>query len=77
MGVVERPGQEHWLWLEDVVEDTDHDCPRVGARAAALPPGAEPPRLLNPTGPAQAGARDLYLLHLGEEASRLVDALGG
>jgi len=50
--------------------------PRIARRAAALPAGAEPPRLLNPGGPAQAVAEQLYLLSLGEEACALLDTLG-
>jgi len=49
--------------------------PNVARRAAALPPGAEPPRLLNPGGPAQATAKDLHLINLGEEAYTLIDAI--
>ncbi len=49
--------------------------PRIARRVAALPAGAEPPRLLNPGGPAQATAKDLHLLSLGEEAYALIDSL--
>lgn len=49
--------------------------PAVARRVAALPPGAEPPRFLNPGGYAQAAAVGHYLLDLGEEACRLHELL--
>jgi hypothetical protein len=49
--------------------------PRIARRVAALPAGAEPPRLLDAGGPAQATAKDLHLLSLGEEAYALIDSL--
>lgn len=45
--------------------------PLVARHAAALQAGAERPRLLNPGGAAQAVAKDLYLIGLGEEALAL------
>jgi Phosphotransferase enzyme family len=50
--------------------------PRIARRVAALPAGTEPPRLLNPGGPAQAAAEQLHLLSLGEEACMLLDTFG-
>lgn len=49
--------------------------PSVARRIAALPSGVEPPRLLNPGGPAQAAAVGHYLLDLGEEALTLSEQL--
>ncbi|MBX3012319.1 MAG: phosphotransferase [Caldilineaceae bacterium] len=49
--------------------------PAVARRMAALPPGAEPPRLLSPGGYPQAAAKGQYLLDLGDEARRLLDKL--
>ena len=49
--------------------------PNVARRAAALPPGAEPLRLLGP-GPAQYVALQHDLLVIGEEACTLLDELG-
>lgn len=49
--------------------------PNVARRAAALPPDAEPPRLLSPGGYPQAIARAQHLLAMGEEARALVDEL--
>jgi hypothetical protein len=48
--------------------------PNVARRAAALPPGAEPPRLLGP-GPAQTAALRLHCLDMGDEALALLDSL--
>ena len=50
--------------------------PRVARRVAALPAGAELPRLLDAGGPAQAAAAQLHLLSLGEDAWALSDSLG-
>jgi hypothetical protein len=58
------------------IADRAFKWPRVACRAAALPAGAEPPRLLNAGGRAQTVAKDLYLIGLGEEACALADALG-
>ncbi len=49
--------------------------PNVARRAAALPPGVEPPKLLNPGGYTQAAAVGRYLLDLGDEALRLRPAV--
>lgn len=49
--------------------------PNVARRAAALPPGAEPPRLLSPGGYPQANARADHLLAMGDEALRILDEL--
>lgn len=49
--------------------------PNVARRVAALPPGVEPPKLLNPGGYQQTARVDRYLLGLGEEACRLCDKL--
>ncbi|MCB0083595.1 MAG: phosphotransferase [Caldilineaceae bacterium] len=46
--------------------------PNVARRVAALPPDAEPPRLLSPGGPQQAAALGHYLLKLGDEACNLI-----
>jgi hypothetical protein len=51
--------------------------PRIAQRVAALPPGAEPPRLLNPGGREQAAAEYVHLIGLGEEARALLEPLGG
>ncbi len=61
--------------LKAGVADPAIKMPSVARRAAALPPGVEPPRLLNPGGYAQAAAVGHYLLDLGEEASRLCQML--
>ncbi len=49
--------------------------PQVARRAAALPPDAEPPRLLSPGGYPQAAARAHHLLTMGEEALQLLNAI--
>lgn len=49
--------------------------PSVARRAAALPPDAEPPRLLSPGGISQANARAQHLLAMGEEALYILDEL--
>jgi hypothetical protein len=49
--------------------------PSVARRAAALPPGAEPPRLLSPGGYPQAAARAHHLLTMGEEALQLLNSI--
>lgn len=51
--------------------------PNVAKRVAALPEGAEWPKLLNAGGPVQAIAKDLYFIDLGEEALSLLDTIGG
>lgn len=58
--------------LKAGVADPAIKLPNVARRAAALPPGAEPPRLLSPGGSAQAAAVGQYLLDLGEEAHTLL-----
>lgn len=50
--------------------------PSVAKHAAALPPGAEPPRLLSPGGEEQAAALHAHLLTLGDEAYALLDTFG-
>ena len=57
--------------LKAGVADPAIKMPAVARRASILPPGVEPPRLLNPGGYAQAAAVGHYLLDLGEEACRL------
>jgi hypothetical protein len=57
------------------VADRAIKWPRVARRAAALPAGAEPPRLLNAGGRAQAAAVHQWLLDLGNEARALIDVL--
>ena len=57
--------------LKAGVADPAIKMPSVARRAAALPPGVEPPRLLNPGGYAQTAAVGHYLLDLGDEACRL------
>jgi len=49
--------------------------PQIARRAAALPPDAEPPRLLSPGGYPQAAARAHHLLTMGEEALQLLDSI--
>lgn len=49
--------------------------PNVARRIAALPPGVEPPKLLNPGGYEQAVLVKGYELGLGEEACALAQAL--
>lgn len=49
--------------------------PNVARRAAALPPDAEPPRLLSPGGYPQAAARAHHLLTMGEEALQLLNTI--
>jgi len=49
--------------------------PSVARRAAALTPGAEPPRLLSPGGYPQAAARAHHLLTMGEEALQLLNSI--
>jgi len=49
--------------------------PQVARRAAALPPDAEPPRLLSPGGYPQAAARAHHLLTMGEEALQLLNTI--
>lgn len=61
--------------LKAGVADPATKMPAVARRAAALPPGVEPPRLLNPGGYAQAAAVGHYLLDLGDEACRLKQPL--
>ncbi len=46
--------------------------PRIAQRAAALPVGTEPPRLLSPGGYAQAAALQAHLLEMGDEARALL-----
>ena len=57
------------------IADKGVKWPRVVAYAESLPPDAEPPRLLNPGGPAQALAEWRHLLTMGEEALALLEAL--
>lgn len=57
------------------VVDQAIQWPEIARRVAALPAGAELPRLLSPGGPVQHAAVQDYLLDLGEEAGELVDAL--
>lgn len=61
--------------LKAGVADPAVRLPNVARRAAALPPGAEPPRLLSPGGYPQANARADHLLTMGDEALQLVDLL--
>ncbi|MEZ4865706.1 MAG: phosphotransferase [Caldilineaceae bacterium] len=49
--------------------------PSIARRAAALPPDAEPPRLLSPGGYQQAAAKSQHLLELGDEARDLLNDL--
>lgn len=54
----------------------DERLARFGFTAlAALPPGAEPPRLLSPGGYPQAAARAHHLLTMGEEALQLLNSI--
>lgn len=46
--------------------------PNIARRIAALPPGVEPPQLLNPGGPKQAVAVGNHILNMGEEALGLL-----
>ena len=50
--------------------------PQVAKRVAALPPGADPPGLLDAGGPAQYAALKNHLLALGDEARDLLMRLG-
>lgn len=61
--------------LKAGVADPAIKIPNVARRAAALPPDAEPPRLLSPGGYPQAAARAHHLLTMGEEALQLLDQL--
>lgn len=61
--------------LKAGVADPAIKIPNVARRAAALPPDAEPPRLLSPGGYAQAAARAHYLLTMGKEALQLLDSI--
>lgn len=61
--------------LKAGVADPAVRLPNVARRAAALPPGAEPPRLLSPGGYPQANARADHLLTMGDEALRILDEL--
>lgn len=61
--------------LKAGVADPAIKLPNVARRAAALPPDAEPPRLLSPGGYPQASARAQHLLAMGEEALQLVDLI--
>ncbi|MCB0084638.1 MAG: hypothetical protein KDE47_27045, partial [Caldilineaceae bacterium] len=58
--------------LKDAVADTAIKLPNVARRIAALPPGEEPPRLLNPGGPELLVAVQEYTLGMGEEACALL-----
>ncbi|MCE7985378.1 MAG: hypothetical protein DYG89_29745 [Caldilinea sp. CFX5] len=60
--------------LKAGVADPATRMPSVARRAAALPPDAEPPRLLSPGGYPQAAARATHLLTMGEEALQLLDS---
>ncbi len=59
--------------LKTGVADPAIKMPNVARRIAALPPGAELPKLLNPGGYPQEAARLSYLLSLGEEALGFLD----
>lgn len=61
--------------LKAGVADPAIRLPNVARRAAALPPDAEPLRLLSPGGYPQAVARAQHLLAMGEEALQLTDLL--
>jgi hypothetical protein len=61
--------------LKAAVADPATKMPNVARRIAALPPGAEVPRLLNPGGYEQAVAVSAYELGLGEEAISLLSEL--
>lgn len=61
--------------LKAGVADPAIRLPNVARRAAALPPDAEPLRLLSPGGYPQAIARAQHLLAMGEEALRLAKLL--
>jgi len=58
--------------LKDAVADPAIKLPNVARRIAALPPGVEPPRLLNPGGPELLVAVQEYTLRMGEEACDLL-----
>ncbi|MCB0062643.1 MAG: phosphotransferase [Caldilineaceae bacterium] len=62
--------------LKAGVADPATKMPNVARRAAALPPGVEPPKLLNPGGYEQAVIVDHYMLDLGDEARRLLAVIG-
>lgn len=62
--------------LKAGVADPATKIPNVARRFAALPPDAEPPRLLSPGGYPQAAARAHHLLTMGEEALQLLNAIG-
>lgn len=55
------------------IADPAIKLPTSARRAATLPPGAEPPRLLSPGGYTQAAAKQRHLLAMGDEACRLLD----
>lgn len=57
------------------VADPATKMPNVARRIAALPPGVEPPKLLNPGGYEQAAAVSHYELGMGDEACELVKRL--
>ncbi|MCB0104800.1 MAG: hypothetical protein KDE53_02805, partial [Caldilineaceae bacterium] len=59
----------------DAVADPATKLPSVARRIAALSPGEEPPRLLNPGGPALLVAVQEYTLAMGEEACGLLAQL--
>ena len=61
--------------LKDAVADPATKLPHVARRIAALSPGEEPPRLLNPGGPALLVAVQEYTLGMGEEACGLLAQL--
>lgn len=61
--------------LKAGVADSAIRLPNVARRAAALPPDAEPLRLLSPGGYPQAIARAEHLLMMGEEALTLLHEL--
>jgi hypothetical protein len=57
------------------VADRAIKWPNIARRAAALPAGQEPPRLLDAGGPAQQTALRRHLLDLGDEARALLNSL--
>ncbi len=63
--------------LKAGVADPATKMPNVARRVAALPPGEEPPKLLNPGGYEQVAAVNAYILGLGEEAVALSHQLLG
>lgn len=60
--------------LKSGIADPAIKLPSVARRAAALPAGVDPPRLLSPGGYAQAAAVGHHLLDMGEEALSLLNS---